>query len=231
MERKSSQTTLASAPVDISNDQIRAFGPDLINIVRGHFSFPLMVCIFAGKKMRINLCFALLTLLLSACGPSADPANKPAADELKGAINVLEEKLAASLTEKFDTTSALALVAKVEQLHQHYPDDPATGRLLFRAADVARGAGEFEKAVVLWGLVNQEYEDFDRSAEALFLQGFTADQDLRDPERAKRYYRYFIQRHPQHELIKDAQFLLDYLETGQSAEELIRQFEEQNNRQ
>ncbi len=166
--------------------------------------------------------------LLGACGaPSDSPDREKNAAQIKEEIRALETQLAASPGTRFDTGAALQIVEKTELLIEKYPADTAAAALVFRAADVARGAGEIEKAIILWGLVNRNYEDFERAPEALFLQGFTADQDLRDSARAARYYQYFLQRHSEHYLAKDAELLLQALQAAETPDDLVRKFQEQ----
>ena len=181
--------------------------------------------------MRIIILLMILGMAVWACTPGEGPsgnAGTPSASRLKKDIKALEKKLAAQPAGQLDTVAARQLVAQTEVLFANYPTDEATGALLFRAADVARSTGDFEKAIVLWGQVNRQYPNYERAAEAIFLQGFSADQDLRDLGRAKRFYRYFIQKYPEHELVKDANLLLSYIESDKSPEDLIKLFENQN---
>ena len=95
---------------------------------------------------------------------------------------------------------------------------------LFRAADVSRGLGDYRLAIKLWGKVNAEFASFKRAPDALFLQGFTYDRDMHDADQAKLHYRKFLEKYPDHPLVKDVTLMLQYLEQEKSPEELIKDF-------
>ncbi len=103
------------------------------------------------------------------------------------------------------------------------PSGEANPRWLHRAAETARSIKNFDKAIELYKIIYTNYPDSDRAPQAMFLHGFTLDNDLGSFEEAKLMYDTFLEKYPDNDFADDAQFLLDNL--GKSEEELIRSFE------
>ncbi len=127
-------------------------------------------------------------------------------------------------TTKIDTTCANSLIEKSLAYVAAYPADTLSPIFLFQAADVSRGIGRPEEAVRLWGRVNQEYPQYQRAADALFLQGFTCENNLSDPKRALDYYQAFVDKYPEHQLVKDVSLSIEYLQAGKDLDEVVKSF-------
>jgi tetratricopeptide (TPR) repeat protein len=146
------------------------------------------------------------------------------AERLAG-INALEERLLNSGAQA-DSVPLLVdeLLTQSLDFVDQFPQDSAAGRVLFRAANVAHGAGSFDQAIDLWGRVVRDYPDYAQGPDALFLQGFTADKDLQDVAMAISHYEAFLQQFPDHQLARDVALLLQLLQSEQRPEDLIRTF-------
>lgn len=140
------------------------------------------------------------------------------------AIQQLEQKLRQQKDANLDTLSANALIEKSLAFASAYPQDTLAPAFLFQAADVLRGIRKAEEAVRLWGRVNAEYPDYERAADALFLQGFTCENNLSDKARALAYYQTFLDKYPKHPLVSDVSLSMEYLRSGKDLEELIKSF-------
>lgn len=106
---------------------------------------------------------------------------------------------------------------------EKFADDTLSPACLFKAGELALSAGRFEQAVGCFNKV-QRYPRFVRCPDALFLQGFIADSNLRDRARAEKYYADFLERYPDHPLAHDVRTMITQLTL--SPEELVRQFRE-----
>lgn len=138
-------------------------------------------------------------------------------------IETLQEQLAQDLNAvKLDTARAITLVNKSEQFATRFSNDTLAAIYLFRAADVARGIGQYQRAIKLWQRVEQYYPDFEKVPEALFFQGFTYENDLKQAELARTYYEQFIEKYPTHPLLPTVQASLSSL--TESPEDLIKKF-------
>jgi tetratricopeptide (TPR) repeat protein len=167
-----------------------------------------------------------LMLALAACNPKQDTAQQQQAQDLRVSITALEGELKNAKGKLINYDRGLLIIEQYQQYARSLPKDSLAPVYLFRAADVARGIGDFPLAITLWGKVNKDYPDYERAPEALFLQGLTAENDRKDKAAAQAFYSDFLTRYPRHPLSKDAQLLLDYIKSGKSAEDLIRDFKD-----
>lgn len=138
-------------------------------------------------------------------------------------IDALETKLRKAKLVTDEMPAARDLVKKSQAYSELYPQDKKTAAVLFKAADVARGIGEYGKAIQLWGKVWRNYSDFDKAPDAVFMQAFTYENNLRDIQNAKRYYLQFIEKFPRNPLREQAIIALKNL--GKSPEDLIKEFQ------
>lgn len=183
----------------------------------------------ALSAFRLAAAALFASALLFACSPGKSNGKAPQQEELASELRVLEHTLAQGLNElTIDTATALSFVEKAQQYAAHFAQDSLAPNFLFRAADVARGLGDYALAVQLWGKVASDFEDSPRAPQSLFFQAFTFDNDMRDYTAARSAYQTFLERYPKHPMAKDAMALLEVLNSGKTTEELIREFQQQN---
>jgi tetratricopeptide (TPR) repeat protein len=123
-----------------------------------------------------------------------------------------------------------ANVNKVYNLHIAYngfadkfPNDSLAPVFLFRGGDMCIGLKWKKQAIEFFERVRNEYPDYKRTPDALFLEAFVYEDQVKDLAKAGELYRLFIEKYPQHPYAKDAAALLENL--GKSPEDLIREFE------
>ncbi|MBK9399577.1 MAG: tetratricopeptide repeat protein [Bacteroidetes bacterium] len=124
-----------------------------------------------------------------------------------------------------DRAKAEQLIALYLKYANEYQDDTLSPSYLFKAGELHVATGKFNEALDLFGRV-QRYPNYNKVAAALFLQGFVAENHLRDTTKARNYYEKFIDTYPQHELAGDARTMLQQLSL--SPEALIDLFEKNN---
>ena len=170
----------------------------------------------------------ILFLPFIACNQNqtASEQDEPSKEELIAEIKELEARLLKALDAQKDMEAAKALIVKSEDYVKQFPKDSLAASYLFKAADVSRGIKDFGNAIKLWGQVWRNYEDYSKAPDALFLQGFTFDNDLQDKKMAKKYYEDFLQKYREHQYSGQVRQLLAVL--GKSTEELIKEFQKQN---
>jgi hypothetical protein len=162
----------------------------------------------------------LIGLILFSFSKCSNPNMKGEENTIKQ-IKALEEKVLGKDNIPVDT--ALMLVRLQEAYAKAHPGDSLSAIMLYKAADIARGAGEPGLAIKLWGTVTRKYPDFPKAAESLFLQAFTFENEIKDENNARVYYENFINRYPEHEYVEVAKMALENL--GKRPEELIKEFE------
>ena len=147
--------------------------------------------------------FLLLLSLLSACALSQRTQLRHELEQHRRALTAPDDVNAAR-------PAAERYVALAEHYATRYPTDTLSARYLFVAADVARGLGDYERAIGLLERLDA-YPAFPQLPEAVFFRGFVADANLRDRQRAARYYRAFLERYPAHPLATQVRQLLSLL--------------------
>lgn len=101
-----------------------------------------------------------------------------------------------------------------------HPGTDSAAEYLYRASETARAVHSPEKCLQYYDQLIEGYPGNKRAIQALFLKGFTYDNDLHNFEIAKKYYEEFLQKYPDDEFASSAQFLLDNL--GKSDDELLQ---------
>ncbi len=94
---------------------------------------------------------------------------------------------------------------------------------LFDAAKVAGYLGDFSRSIDLYQTVYEQFPDFEKAAQAIFMLGFVYDNDLKDFDKARTYYELYLKKYPEGAFAEQVQFLLENL--GKSPEELLQELE------
>lgn len=107
-----------------------------------------------------------------------------------------------------------------------HPGTDAAADYLYKATETLRAMRMPEKCLPIYDRLINDYPDHKRAAQALFLKGFTYDNDLGDFQNARRYYEEFLAKHPDDEFASSAEFLLENL--GKSDDELLEVLQAKN---
>lgn len=175
--------------------------------------------------MTIRLLWvAFLAVTLAACNGSADE-NNMSQEEQFTLIRDTEKELYAS-KDNFDKAKALLLIRKYDEYATAFPEDENAGEFLFRAGDLATGMNKSQEAVAFFDRVYNDYKDYEKAPDALFLKAFVLEDQVKDLAAAEKAYKEFIKNHPDHPLVGSAEFSLANL--GTPTEELLKKFEEAN---
>ncbi len=81
-----------------------------------------------------------------------------------------------------------------------------------------------QEAINLYQRIINDYPEFRKAPECLFLKGYIYENYLNELDQAKVIYTEFIIKYPNNDFADDAQISIDNL--GKSPEELIKEFEE-----
>ena len=155
-------------------------------------------------------------LIFAACGPTKDNTLTK--------ISELEKQLFSSTNSSVNKEKANELVVLYLDFAEKFQEDSLSAEFLFKAADISMNIMESSKAIEIYDKIINNYPDYRKAPECLFLKGFVYENNLHDLVNAKRYYTEFIEKYPENDFANDAQMSLENL--GKSPEELIREFEE-----
>jgi len=158
--------------------------------------------------------------------PESESA-KTAAEQLGNTMVALEDELEALRLSIYNDSLARLDFRKADLYIQQselysilLPDEALTPTLLYRAGEIARSARNYEKALELYGKLYAQYPEFEKAPQALFMQAFILDNDLKRFDEAGQLYQQFIDQHPDDDFASSAQVLLENL--GKDEEEIIR---------
>jgi len=104
-----------------------------------------------------------------------------------------------------------------------FPGDTLAPSYIFKAADIAMNTNRSMEAIKFYDRILNDYPDYRKAPEALFLKGYVYENNLGRLDKAKEIYESFIAKYPDNEFADDAQVSLKYL--GKSPEELIELFQ------
>jgi len=122
-------------------------------------------------------------------------------------------------------SKAEAVLKAYDEFISAEPDDPSTPNYMFKAAEIERTLKRYKEAINRYEQISEKYTTFEKAPHSLFLMGFTYEEDLKDPQKAKAIYEKFLQKYPKHELSDDVAFSLKHI--GESADDIIRRFEDE----
>ena len=103
-----------------------------------------------------------------------------------------------------------------------YPKDSLSPYYLFKAADVSINAFHSNSTIDLFNRLLNDYPDFEKAPQALFLKAFTYDNYLQQYDKAQTYYELFLKKYPDHIFANDAALSLRNL--GKKPEDIIKEF-------
>jgi tetratricopeptide (TPR) repeat protein len=167
------------------------------------------------KKYSIWL-IVLILMFMQAC--------KTPEQKLLERISELEKELFSELKPTLDREKAFALVNAYVEFAMRKPEDKKAVDFLFKAGDISMNSGHPERAIELFSRIYNDYPEYDKRPESLFLMGFVYENMIGNLPKAEETYRRFIELYPGHDLADDAEMLIEHL--GKSPEELVREFEE-----
>ncbi len=109
-----------------------------------------------------------------------------------------------------------------------YKEDTTSAGFLFKAGDLAHGLNRPKEAIAIFERLITTFPKYRKSSSALFMQAFIYETTLKDKENAKKKYKEFIIKYPDHKLTASAQASLEQLNANLSDEDLIKSFEAKN---
>ncbi|MBC8487165.1 MAG: tetratricopeptide repeat protein [Bacteroidetes bacterium] len=173
-------------------------------------------------KMIKTFGYLIITVVvLSAC---SSPKEK-----IQLNIKNLEETLFSDENKMVDRDKASELIDAYIEYADEFPDDKQAPDYLFKAGDMAMNLNMPHKAIEVFDRILQNYPDFEKTPQCLFLKGYVYENNLNDLEEARKIYTEFLEKFPDDEFADDAEVSIKNL--GKSPEELIKEFEEQTKKE
>jgi outer membrane protein assembly factor BamD (BamD/ComL family) len=175
--------------------------------------------------MKKLLVYSSLLLLycLSSCSSDA-PAVTDEKQQMISEIDSLHSKMVNPQTMELNKDLAKQALAAYEGFVLKFPEDSLSPEYLFRASDIARGVGDYAKAMEDLKKICSQYPNYRKVPESIFLQGYYLQEFFGDTVAAKEYYKQLISKYPEHPFADDAKALMSMF--GKSEADIIKGFEE-----
>ncbi len=149
----------------------------------------------------------------------------PAWPALINRLKTLKEEVVDTVKKQINYSTVNDYIISCAAYAMILPKDTLSPSLLFQAGQLAHQTQSHNKALELLDWMYLEYPKHPMAPDALFLNGYILDSELKRFEEAKQRYEAFLEKYPQNEFAETTQFLLDNL--GVPAEEIIKRFENQ----
>ena len=146
-------------------------------------------------------------------------------EELKKEIADLEKQLFSDNSNTVDLVKSNLLIEKYTRFADLFPNDSMAPEFLFKASDISMNSNKPGKTISLYNRIIKDYPHYKNVPACYFLKGFVYDDQLKEYDKAEKYYRLYLEKYPDGEFADDAEAALKYL--GKSPEELIKLFETQ----
>jgi len=146
-------------------------------------------------------------------------------ENLKTEIKTQEDTLFADANKMIDKVKARELIDKYVQYGDEFPESLDAPQMLFKAGDMSMNLNMPKEAIEIFDRIMNNYPDYEKTPQCLFLKGYIFENNLGDLNTAKKIYEEFLQKYPDDEFADDAEVSIKNL--GKSPEELIKEFEEQ----
>ncbi len=173
--------------------------------------------------------------------PEAFPAHAEEASHLKDSLGIaaiapipklldsLKLALYNSAQVRIDRSAGKQFVDIADTYALLMPTKADAPTYLFDAAKVAGYLGDFSRSIDLYQTVYEQFPDYEKTPQAIFMLGFVYDNDLKDFEKARTYYELYLQKYPEGAFAEQVSFLLENL--GKSPEELLKELEAKQQQQ
>lgn len=178
---------------------------------------------------KLNTLFVLAAFFLAACSGEDETVYDEQQedyiveldhDELLEEIENLESEIASAQAPDKDKMNQA--IAKFQDFANAFPEDPQAPDFLLKASDFSLALDFPEKSVRILDRIIEEYPDYNRMEDVMYVKASHLDLNLRDTTKAKEAYQAFIAKYPNSELVDDAQTRIDNI--ALSMEELAEKF-------
>lgn len=168
-----------------------------------------------------------ISLLLSVIIMIAVVGCKPSKEKMTSEIKNLEKELYANTSGTIDKQKAEKMVTLYKQYAESFPDDTISALFLFKAGEILMNTSKNIEAIETYDILINKYPKFSKTPDALFLQGFVLENNMKNFQKAREKYTAFMTKYPNNELASQVKFSLDNL--GKTPEQIIEEFQNKNN--
>ncbi len=174
------------------------------------------------KNNRIIL-LVLSVILVAGCGVNSQ--KKKALDRIAAS----EAKIFGDSTATIpDQKTGMEMIQAYADYANAFPKDTISAEFLFKGAEIAMNLNQSGMAIEYYNRILLYYPEFKKRPYCVFLQAFILENQMNQYDQAKARYQEFIDKYPDHVLVKDARASIENM--GKPIEELIKEWDEKNSR-
>lgn len=155
-----------------------------------------------------------ILLLLAAC-------SGPSRQELINTISENEQNLFSEDNMEPKEQQCETLYDNYINFAERFPEDPDAPKYLFLAADLSNFLQRYNETIALYDEIFNDYPDFDKRPDCLFLKAYTYENHIKDLKAARVCYNTFLDVYPDHAFAQSAVMSLKFL--GMNPEEVMKQ--------
>ena len=175
--------------------------------------------------MRFNKIILLVFSVILMAGCGANSEKKKALDR----ISVSEAKIFGDSTATLpDQKTGMEMIQAYADYANAWPKDTISAEFLFKGAEIAMNLNQSGMAIEYYNRILLYYPGFKKRPYCVFLQAFILENQMNQYDQAKARYQEFIDKYPDHILVKDARASIDNM--GKPIEELIKEWDKNNSR-
>lgn len=178
-----------------------------------------------------NGCLIIIAIVFTSCGTGSVNNQEKYVDEKSAAvikIDSLQKILHQNSEAPIDKHLGEMMVNMYVNFSKKFPDEKKTPDYLFRAAEISGACNDYKNAIEFLNTICEKYSSYDKTPDALFLQGFFYQDKIQDLNKAKLCYEKLIKQYPNHHFAKDAEALMRNF--GKTDEQIIKEFKEKEKR-
>jgi TolA-binding protein len=175
--------------------------------------------------MRFNkiMLLVLSVILVTGCGVNSEKK------KMLSRIAANEAKIFGDSTATIpDQKTGMEMVQAYTDYANAWPKDTISAEFLFKGAEIAMNLNQSAMAIEYYNRILLSYPAFKKRPYCLFLQAFILENQMNLYDQAKARYQEFIDKYPDHPLVKDAAASIENM--GKPIEELIKQWDQKNSR-
>jgi outer membrane protein assembly factor BamD (BamD/ComL family) len=173
--------------------------------------------------MQIKGLLPVVVIMLVAVGCGANSEKKKALERIANQEAIIFGDSTATIP---DQATGLAMIQAYADYANAWPEDTISAEFLYKGAEIAMNLNQPGMAIDYYNRILLDYPQFGKRAYCIFLQAFILENQMNLYDQAKARYQEFIEKYPDHVLVKDAEASIQNM--GKPIEELIREWDQKN---
>ena len=172
-------------------------------------------------KNSVIILLVFSVILLVGCGQNSEKK------KVLNRIAASEAKIFGDSTATIpDQKTGMEMIQAYTDYANAWPKDMISAEFLFKGAEIAMNLNLSGMAIESYNRILLNYPEFNKRPYCVFLQAFILENQMNQYDQAKARYQEFIDKYPDHILVKDARASIENM--GKPIEELLKEWDKKN---